>query len=91
MTTLSTQQFLQQFQLTQWGDQRPPEQFWKFKPRDLDRLRMAAWGVGATHAWFRAQPRAAQALSVQDWVDQAMERAAERRAAAWQRDGYCGA
>ena len=63
----------------------------KFKPRDLERLRMAAWGVGGTHAWFRALPRAEQALSVQDWVDQALKHAAERRAAAWQRYGYCGA
>lgn len=65
--------------------------FIRSQQRDAERLAMAAWGVGATHPWFRALPRSEQVAKVQEWVSQAVDNAAERRATAWQRNGYCGA
>ena len=48
--------------------------------RRMERLTRAAYGVGATHAWFRALPRSEQVQKVQEWVEEALEAAAERRA-----------
>ncbi len=47
--------------------------------RDIRRLTMAAWGVGGTHADFRALPRAQQVAKVNEWVSEAMEHAEQRR------------
>lgn len=48
--------------------------------RRTDRLVRAAYGVGGTHAWFRALPRAAQVAKVSEWVEEALMAAAARRA-----------
>ena len=56
------------------------EQFTEQSKRDTERLIRAAWGVGATHGWFRKSTRAAQVAKVQEWVEAALSDAAERRA-----------
>ena len=43
------------------------------------RLIRAAYGVGGTHAWFRAAPRALQVETVREWVEVALHNAAMRR------------
>ena len=48
--------------------------------RRMDRLVKAAYGVGATHAWFRKLDRASQEAKVREWVEEALEAAEERRA-----------
>lgn len=40
--------------------------------RRIERLVRAAYGVGGTHAWFRALPRNEQEVKVQEWVDEAL-------------------
>lgn len=49
--------------------------------RDAARLTLAAWGVGGTHAYFRALPRAKQEAKVLEWTQAAMEDAEFRRSA----------
>jgi tRNA A37 N6-isopentenylltransferase MiaA len=47
--------------------------------RDIARLTRAAWGVGGTHAYFRALPRAQQEAKVSEWTLEALEHAQNRR------------
>lgn len=49
--------------------------------RRTGRLVRAAYGVGGTHAWFRAAPREHQVEKVREWVEEALQFAAERRCA----------
>jgi len=63
------------------------QQFVDRQKRDAERLSMAAWGVGANHHWFRILPREQQVNKVHEWVDEALEQAAERRA---KKSGHAG-
>ncbi|MEN9416388.1 MAG: hypothetical protein RI988_8 [Pseudomonadota bacterium] len=56
------------------------ELFAQREARRMDRLVKAAYGVGATHAWFRKLDRASQEAKVREWVEEALEAAEERRA-----------
>lgn len=59
-------------------EQQPPMK--RNSLRDLKRLTRAAWGVGITHEWFLKSPYLVQVGKVQEWVDETLEQAAERRA-----------
>ncbi len=50
--------------------------------RNVNRLIRAAYGVGATHRWFRKLPREAQESKVREWVNECIEARAERLARA---------
>ena len=54
-------------------------QFLAREERRAARMVRAAWGVGGTHAWFRAAPRVEQVAKVREWLDEAQQRADERR------------
>ena len=56
------------------------EQLIAKEQRRMERLVRAAYGVGATHRWFRILPRDAQIAKVQEWVEEALEAAEDRRA-----------
>jgi hypothetical protein len=58
------------------------QEFTHREQRRVERLTRAAYGVGATHAWFRAAPRAVQVEKVREWVEEALNHAAERHAEA---------
>ena len=54
-------------------------QFLARQERCAARMVRAAWGVGGTHAWFRAAPRGEQVAKVREWIEDAQQRADERR------------
>jgi hypothetical protein len=56
------------------------ELFVQREARRMDRLVGAAYGVGATHSWFRKLDRAGQEAKVREWVEEALEAADGRRA-----------
>ena len=55
-------------------------QFLAREQRRTARMVRAAWGVGGTHAWFRSAPRVEQVAKVREWLEEAQQRADERRA-----------